>query len=376
MQSPRSVGGPKPGIEVSLEAAGRPVATLLDGPVDVIGDVHGEIDALLSLLGHLGYANTGSHPDGRRAVFVGDLCDRGPDSPAVLDLVMDRVRLGLAQCVLGNHELNVLLGAPKHGNGWFFDRNHELQSGEFLHSRAATPERRRAWVGFLDRLPLALERADLRIVHACWDDAAIARLGSCLDDRPYVEAHEEFRLAAKSLLTDTGIERRAARELGRYRHELRIRNATVPMLPAVAEEATMLQNGNPVKVLTSGLEAPASDPSWAGGQWRMTQRSRWWNEYTDARAVITGHYWRRDLRASPEDVTGDWDYPLGDYGPYEWMGPRRNVFCVDYSVGGRYVERQQGREPPFQTRLAALRWPERELVFDDGERRETVGFQN
>jgi hypothetical protein len=66
-------------------------------------------------------------------------------------------------------------------------------------------------------------------------------------------------------------------------------------------------------------------------------------------------------------VTGDWDYPLGDYGPYDWMGPRRNVFCVDYSAGGRYAERARGATPPWQTRLAALRWPERELVFDDGE---------
>jgi hypothetical protein len=68
-------------------------------------------------------------------------------------------------------------------------------------------------------------------------------------------------------------------------------------------------------------------------------------------------------------VTGDWDYPLGDFGAYEWMGPRGNVFCVDYSVGGRYAERARGGGPPWQTRLAALRWPDCELVFDDGERR-------
>ena len=114
----------------------RPVGRLAAGAVDVIGDVHGEIDALQALLAHLGYAVDGSHPAGRRVVFVGDLCDRGPDSPAVLDLAMNWVGAGRAQCVLGNHELNVLLGAPKHGNGWFFDRNHELDSGEFLHSRA------------------------------------------------------------------------------------------------------------------------------------------------------------------------------------------------------------------------------------------------
>jgi len=340
--------------------------------VDVIGDVHGEIDALQALLAHLGYAVDGSHPAGRRVVFVGDLCDRGPDSPAVLDLAMNWVGAGRAQCVLGNHELNVLLGAPKHGNGWFFDRNHELDSGEFLHSRAATPERRREWVDFLAGLPLVLERADLRVVHACWDDAAIARLQAGLGGRGYVDAHEEYRRRVKALLGESGIDRRAARELGRYRHELRIRNASIPMLPAVAEEATMQQNANPVKVLTSGLEAPASEPSWAGGQWRMTQRSRWWNDYEAATPVVMGHYWRRDERADPRDVTGDWDYPLGDYGPYEWMGPRRNVFCVDYSVGGRYLERQRGKRSGFQTRLAALRWPERELVFDDGERRPTL----
>jgi hypothetical protein len=51
------------------------------------------------------------------------------------------------------------------------------------------------------------------------------------------------------------------------------------------------------------------------------------------------------------------------------MGPRRNVFCVDYSAGGRYAERARGGTPPWQTRLAALRWPECELAFDDGERR-------
>jgi hypothetical protein len=158
----------------------RPLARLFDGPLDVVGDVHGEFEALSALLGHLGYDREGRHPRGRRAVFVGDLCDRGPDSPAVLDRVMQWVQAGRAQCVLGNHELNVLLGEPKHGNGWFFDRNHELANGEFLHSKAATAERRSAWIGFLGRLPLALARDDLRVVHACWDEAALVALQGTL----------------------------------------------------------------------------------------------------------------------------------------------------------------------------------------------------
>jgi protein phosphatase len=48
------------------------------------------------------------HPEGRRAVFVGDLVDRGPDSPGVLRLVMDMVAAGAALCVQGNHEARLL----------------------------------------------------------------------------------------------------------------------------------------------------------------------------------------------------------------------------------------------------------------------------
>jgi hypothetical protein len=40
-------------------------------------------------------------------------------------------------------------------------------------------------------------------------------------------------------------------------------------------------------------------------------------------------------------------------------------------VGGRYAERAQGRAAEFKCRLAAMRWPERELVFDDGQRIDT-----
>ncbi len=79
------------------------------GPFDVIGDVHGCRSELESLLGRLGYAIAGDgtdavHPEGRRAVFVGDLVDRGPDSPGVLRLVMGMVAAGHAYAVPGNHE--------------------------------------------------------------------------------------------------------------------------------------------------------------------------------------------------------------------------------------------------------------------------------
>ena len=77
--------------------------THLTGPFDIIGDVHGCSSELETLLAKLGY-DDGVHPAGRTAVFVGDLVDRGPDSPGVLRRVMGMVEAGTALCVPGNHE--------------------------------------------------------------------------------------------------------------------------------------------------------------------------------------------------------------------------------------------------------------------------------
>ena len=79
------------------------------GPFDIVGDVHGCYDELVLLLGKLGYevADEGSvptHPEGRKAVFLGDLVDRGPNVPGVLRLAMGMVEAGSALCVPGNHE--------------------------------------------------------------------------------------------------------------------------------------------------------------------------------------------------------------------------------------------------------------------------------
>ncbi|MGW1259507.1 polynucleotide kinase-phosphatase [Streptomyces sp. NPDC002513] len=77
--------------------------THLTGPFDIVGDIHGCASELEALLAALGYVD-GAHPQGRTAVFVGDLVDRGPDSPGVLRRVMSMVASGNALCVPGNHE--------------------------------------------------------------------------------------------------------------------------------------------------------------------------------------------------------------------------------------------------------------------------------
>ena len=90
------------------------------GPFDIIGDVHGCFDELVTLLERLDYrlqAHTDAgrktwfsvtHPEGRKAVFVGDLVDRGPAVPNVLRLVMSMAADGAALCVAGNHDSKLL----------------------------------------------------------------------------------------------------------------------------------------------------------------------------------------------------------------------------------------------------------------------------
>jgi len=89
------------------------------GPFDIIGDIHGCYDELTALLTQLGYAQTEidgkaeaqvtfAPPVGRKVVFLGDLADRGPNSPSVLRLVMNMVVLGHAYCVPGNHDIKLL----------------------------------------------------------------------------------------------------------------------------------------------------------------------------------------------------------------------------------------------------------------------------
>jgi protein phosphatase len=82
------------------------------GPFDIIGDVHGCYDELGALLTQLGYERTPGggykHPQGRKAVFVGDLVDRGPKIPETVVLAKRMVDDNDALCVPGNHDIKFM----------------------------------------------------------------------------------------------------------------------------------------------------------------------------------------------------------------------------------------------------------------------------
>jgi protein phosphatase len=136
------------------------------GPFDIVGDVHGCFEELVELLGQLGYVESEGvyrHPEGRKAVFVGDLVDRGPRVPDVLKLVMPMVQAGHALCVAGNHD-HKLARKLSGGQGKV---NHGLQ--ESLTQLEAEPEGFRERVRrFLDRLlsHYVLDNGRLVVAHA------------------------------------------------------------------------------------------------------------------------------------------------------------------------------------------------------------------
>jgi hypothetical protein len=301
------------------------VQPLFNGPIDIVGDIHGEIDALRDLLGHLEYAGDGSHPDGRRLVFLGDLTDRGPDSPAVIDLVKHLIETDRAQCVLGNHDLNILLKDVKHDNHWFFGEEWSLDgSDEPTPAVLADENIRQTVIDFFKTLPLALERNDVRVVHACWDDSAVEIARQSSDVLELYDQHES-QISAD--------------------HKVR------PELDKI-DQGLEHQNRNPVKVLSSGKERRIKVPFEASGKLRYEERVRWWEDYDAEPLCVFGHY---------SNYRG------------ETISSSRAI-CADFAVAKRWRERKQPSfNGTFKGCLGAMRIPDNCVVFDNGD---TEPFEN
>ena len=145
--------------------------------IDIIGDIHGCATPLRQLLDGLGYevdplSGACQHPQ-RRAVFVGDLIDRGPEQREVLQLVKAMVDAGSADIVMGNHEFNAIAYAtPDPANPGEFLRRH---SDKNTHQHRAFLEQvdeaeREYYVEWFKTLPLWLDNGHIRVVHACWHE--------------------------------------------------------------------------------------------------------------------------------------------------------------------------------------------------------------
>jgi hypothetical protein len=179
------------------------------GAIDVVGDVHGALDHLNSLLSTLGYRRGPagwSHSEGCRLVFVGDYIDRGPEPVKSVALVRELCEDGVAFALLGNHDVNAIQFSLRRDRRGILDpiqahsdaravlesgatpakvwlRSHEGndRSPKNIHQHEATLRNTTAdeyaeIVQWACRLPAWLELPGIRVVHAAWIPPAMRKL--------------------------------------------------------------------------------------------------------------------------------------------------------------------------------------------------------
>lgn len=281
---------------------------------DIIGDIHGHASQLTRLLELLGYERSGRsyrHPD-RLAVFVGDFVDRGPEIRRTLEIARDMVDRGHALAVMGNHELSAIayqIPDPESPGQYLRPRTPKNEKQHRATLDQLTSSELRSYLDWFRTLPMWLDLSSVggpRVVHACWDDHAIAELGQ------RIRAHggltdDFFRLAylgdesLHASLTTILKGREATLPTGFAFHDKegnrRTRFRTRWYLPAAGHTyRTYSLQSAPIE-----CDLPVSDEIVVGAR-----------PYpSTAPPVFVGHYWLAGTR--PERLT-------------------ENVACVDYSV--------------------------------------------
>lgn len=163
---------------------------------DIIGDIHGQASKLEALLRRLGYVHTHSGwrpPQGRQAIFLGDLIDRGPEQIKVIRTVRAMIDAGHARTVMGNHEFNAIgyaLPHPHAPHAFLREHNpkHLGQHVEFLEQVGEGSALHRELIQWFRTLPPALDLGPIRVVHAWWHEPYVAHInavtqpGQPLDD--------------------------------------------------------------------------------------------------------------------------------------------------------------------------------------------------
>jgi hypothetical protein len=290
---------------------------------DVIGDLHGEYDKLVSLLTHMGYSEASGawrHPE-RTAIFVGDLIDRGPKQLATVELVRGMVASGSARCVLGNHEFNAIAWVtpdPEHPGKFLRDHHkpgNRQQHQAFLDVVEGTP-RQKDITDWFKTLPLWLDLAGLRVVHACWHEESmdvlrpLLSLNQTLTDEAIVlgsrkghPVYEAIEVVCKGVEVPLPEGISYQDKEGKVRHEVRVRW----WLPDVAKfrDAAIVSPGNEAMIPDAPLPAEWKGHRYAGPP------------------VFFGHYW---FTGTPEVISAQFaclDYSVAKGGPlvaYRWDG--------------------------------------------------------
>jgi Calcineurin-like phosphoesterase len=237
---------------------------------DVIGDIHGHANALRRLLVKLGYEELRGafRHKSRKAIFVGDFVDRGPDQREVLRIARSMCDAGTAGAVLGNHEFNAIAWATEDANGGFLRRHTKKNAAQHAEFLSQLGEGSRDYFDALQwfrQLPVWIEYPGLRVVHACWHGPSQAAL------EPHLDARRSF--------TDEGLREALRRGSEAY----------------VAAEVLLK---GPEQRLPPGMSFLDK-----GGHTRQDVRLRWWDRHatTFKQAAIGVD----DIRGELPDEIGD-----------------------------------------------------------------------
>ena len=164
------------GVRQVIATVMTSLADKIDGPVVVIGDLHGQHDLLVSLLANL---ETKTDLADRWAVFIGDFLDRGSNPRGTLERVLGwMAERPKTTAVMGNHDLAIagalgLVKTPSRSN-WDeryladYDARTTFESygvadGDLDGLRHAMPEEHKR---FIACLPWCVEHPDYLFVHA------------------------------------------------------------------------------------------------------------------------------------------------------------------------------------------------------------------
>ena len=280
---------------------------------DIIPDIHGQGEKLHALLPKLGWrrgaAGWINDAPEREIVFLGDVIDRGPDNAGVIRTVRSLMDAGKARAVMGNHELNALHYHTRHPRTGEPLRarsaKNTAQHRTFLEAFPPDAPATREVLAWMRSLPLYLETARFRAVHACWDEAVIAALvretrdGVLDEDQLVAAADKNHALHARVETTTKGPE--APLPEGHVFHDKEGRRREHVRLKWWQGEAASWTD-----IAISVPDAAELPPG------PLPEFARAGAYPADARPVFFGHYWlygRPALQAS-------------------------NALCLDYSAGG------------------------------------------
>jgi hypothetical protein len=155
---------------------------------DIVGDVHGQVEKLKALLNTLGYRikdGAYRHPEGRMALFLGDLIDRGPEQVEVIDIVRNMIEAGSSRSIMGNHEWNAIGCGMRDPEGSDYLRPRieakMKEHKEFLRQVGMDSPLHMELVGWFKTLPPVLDLGSIRLCHAWWKPDSIETIKPAMD---------------------------------------------------------------------------------------------------------------------------------------------------------------------------------------------------